>query len=143
MEKRIGIFRSLNIYVPKDERFSDLKMADVYAYGLKLVSQGLLPGFESVMDKISDEIVGTLEHVLQRKFESISSNKFNEFSSFEEVLKLYEGGLPVPKSNFLESVREKIPSEFFRELWRSDGEHMSKFPVPQVIQSTLKSSNHF
>ncbi|GJQ90120.1 probable linoleate 9S-lipoxygenase 5 [Tanacetum coccineum] len=134
MESRISILQSLNIYVPKDERFSDLKMADVYAYGIKLVSQGLLPGFESIVDKISDEVVGTLENVLQHKFESISSNNFNEFSSFEDVLKLYQGGITIPKSSFLESVREKIPSEFFRELFRSDGEHLSKFPVPQVIK---------
>ncbi|KAI3755016.1 hypothetical protein L1987_54809 [Smallanthus sonchifolius] len=134
MESRIGILHSLNIYVPRDERFSDLKMADVYAYGLKLVSQGLLPGFESVVDKLSDEIVGTLENFINHKFEAISSNKFNEFSSFEDVLKLYEGGLKIPKFNFLESLREKIPSEFLRELFRSDGEHLSKFPVPQVIQ---------
>ncbi|KAD4179600.1 hypothetical protein E3N88_28191 [Mikania micrantha] len=134
MESRIGILQSLKIYVPRDERFSELKMEDVYAYGIKLVSQGLLPGFKSVMDKISDEIVGTLEHILHHKFESISSNKFNEFSSFKEVLNLYEGGLAIPKLSFLESVREKIPSEFIRELLRSDGEHLSKFPVPQVIK---------
>ncbi|KAK9076990.1 hypothetical protein SSX86_005325 [Deinandra increscens subsp. villosa] len=134
MESRIGIFESLNIYVPKDERFSDLKMKDVYAYGVKLVSQGLLPGFESLIDKIKDLAVGTLENVLKHKFESMSSNTFNEFSSFEEVLKLYQGGLTIPKSSFLEGIREKIPFEFFRELWRSDGEHLLKFPVPQVIK---------
>ncbi|KAI3519254.1 hypothetical protein L1887_08282 [Cichorium endivia] len=66
-----------------------------------------------------------------------TSSKFNEFSSFEEVLKLYKGGLPVRKSDFLESIREKIPFEFSRELFRSDGEHLSKFPVPQVTQGTL------
>ncbi|KAI3524875.1 hypothetical protein L1887_03543 [Cichorium endivia] len=38
-----------------------------------------------------------------------TSNKFNEFSSFEEVPKLY------------------------KELFRSDGKHLSEFPVPQVI----------
>ncbi|KAL8222834.1 hypothetical protein R6Q57_020233 [Mikania cordata] len=134
MESRIGILQSLKIYVPRDERFSELKMEDVYAYGIKLVSQGLLPGFKSVMDKISDEIVGALEYILHHKFESISSNKFNEFSSFKEVLNLYEGSLTIPKVSFLESVREKIPSEFIRELLRSDGEHLSKFPVPQVIK---------
>ncbi|PWA87480.1 lipoxygenase [Artemisia annua] len=134
MESRISILQSLNIYVPKDERFSDLKMADVYAYGIKLVSQGLLPGLESIGDKISDEVVLTLERVLHHKFESISSNNFNEFSSFEDVLKLYKGGLTIPKFSFLESVREKIPSEFFKELFRSDGEQLSKFPVPQVIK---------
>lgn len=133
-ESRIPILQSLNIYVPRDERFSDLKMGDVYAYGIKLVSQGLLPGFEAVLDKISDEIVGTLENILHHKFESISSNKFNEFQCFEDVLKLYKGGVTMPKSDFLESIREKIPFEFFRELFRSDGEHLSKFPVPQIIE---------
>lgn len=134
MESRISILNSLEIYVPKDERFSQLKMEDVYAYGIKLVNQGLLPGFKSVIDKISDEVVGTLENVLHHKFESISSNKFNEFSSFEEVLQLYNGVLKIPNSNFLESIREKIPNEFFRELLRSDGEPFSKFPLPQVIE---------
>ncbi|KAF5813640.1 putative linoleate 13S-lipoxygenase [Helianthus annuus] len=133
-ETRIGILHSLQIYVPKDERFSEVKMADVYAYGLKLVSQGLLPGFESVWDKISDEIVGGIEKISNHKFESVSSNKFNEFSSFQDVLNIYQGGLPVPKSSVLESLREKIPSEFIRELLRSDGEHLSKFPLPQVIK---------
>ncbi|KAI7746477.1 hypothetical protein M8C21_003293 [Ambrosia artemisiifolia] len=146
MESRIGILHSLEIYVPKDERFSDLKMADVYAYGLKLVSQGLLPGFESVWDKISDEIVSGLEHILNHKFEGVSSNKFNEFSSFKDVLNLYEGGLPVPKSNVLEGLRAKIPSEFIRELLRSDGEHLSKFPLPKVIEvdrSAWRSDEEF
>ncbi|KAL4580580.1 hypothetical protein LXL04_016780 [Taraxacum kok-saghyz] len=133
-ESRVPILQSLTIYVPRDERFSNLKMGDVYAYGIKLVSQGLLPGFEAIFDKISDEIVGTLENILQTKFENVSSNNFNEFSSFDDVLKLYKGGLPLPKSDFLESLREKIPFEFLRELLRSDGEQLSKFPTPQVIQ---------
>ncbi|XP_024963319.1 probable linoleate 9S-lipoxygenase 5 [Cynara cardunculus var. scolymus] len=134
-ESRIPILKSLTIYVPRDERFSQLKTSDVYAYGIKLVSQGLLPGFGAVFDKVSDEIVGTFEHLLKHKFEAVSSNNFNEFSSFEDVLKLYKGALKIPKSNLLESVREKIPLEFFRELLRSDGEPLAKFPTPQVIEA--------
>ncbi|KAL4580582.1 hypothetical protein LXL04_016782 [Taraxacum kok-saghyz] len=133
-ESRVPIVKFLTIYVPKDERFSKLKMGSVYAYGAKLLSQGLLPGFEAIFDKISDKIVGTLENILQTKFANVSSNTFNEFSSFDDVLKLYKGGLPLPKSDFLESLREKIPFEFLRELLRSDGEQLLKFPTPQVIQ---------
>ncbi|XP_071733645.1 probable linoleate 9S-lipoxygenase 5 [Rutidosis leptorrhynchoides] len=134
MESRISILNSLNIYVPRDERFSEVKMKDVYAYGFKLLNQGLLPGFKSVLDKISDEIIGTLENALQHKFKTISSNKFNEFSSFEEVLNLYRGGITIPKSDFLEGIRERIPNEFIREFFRSDTDHLAKFPIPQVIK---------
>lgn len=104
---------SLNIYVPRDERFGHLKLSDFLAYALKSIGQFLKPELEDVFDKTP-----------------------NEFDSFEDVLKLYEGGIELPDS-LLENIRENIPGEILKEIFRTDGEQLLKFPVPQVIKGTL------
>ncbi|KAB2620822.1 linoleate 9S-lipoxygenase 5 [Pyrus ussuriensis x Pyrus communis] len=55
------------------------------------------------------------------------------FGSLKDVLKLYEGGIELPKG-LLKSVRDNIPVETIKELFRTDGEKFLKFPVPQVIK---------
>lgn len=104
---------SLNIYVPRDERFGHLKMADFLAYGLKSVSQLLLPEFESIFDRTP-----------------------NEFDTFEDVLKIYQGGIKLPDGT-LENITESIPFEFLKQLLHSDGEGLFKYPMPKVIQGNL------
>lgn len=101
---------SLNIYAPRDERFGHLKLADFLAYALKSIGQFLKPEIEDLFNSTP-----------------------NEFDGFEDVLKLYEGGVEVPK-DLLENVRDHIPAEMLREIFRTDGERLLKFPLPQVIK---------
>ncbi|GKV42758.1 hypothetical protein SLEP1_g50132 [Rubroshorea leprosula] len=104
-------FLSLNIYVPRDEKFSPVKFSDVLGYVVKSLFQVLLPEVRSLFNK----------------------NK-NEFESIEDVLKLYKGCIPLPNNDTLKKVRECIPWELIKELVRNDGERLLKFPVPAVIQ---------
>ncbi|KAF5199345.1 Lipoxygenase [Thalictrum thalictroides] len=107
-ERRLFLL-SLDIYVPRDERFGHLKMSDFLAYGLKSVSQVLLAEVTAVFDTTP-----------------------NEFDTFQDVFDLYEGGIPLPKGA-LKRIRDDVPLEMVKELFRSDGERPAKFPMPQVI----------
>ncbi|KAA8545127.1 hypothetical protein F0562_019984 [Nyssa sinensis] len=110
-ESRLPLLKSLNIYVPRDERFSHLKMSDLVAYGLKSIFQFLLPEFRAQFDKTP-----------------------SEFDSLEDILDLYEGGIKLPDFPFLNNIRKEIPLETVKELLRTDGERPLKFPMPQVIK---------
>ncbi|KAK4852795.1 hypothetical protein QYF36_027138 [Acer negundo] len=109
-ESRLPITSSLNIYVPRDERFGHLKMSDFLAYALKSIAQFIKPALES-----------------------IDSTPL-EFDTFDDVLKLYEGGLDLPDSDLLNDIRKNIPLEMLKEIFRTDGEKLFEFPMPQVIK---------
>lgn len=109
-ESPLPLIESLFIYVPRDERFGHLKMSDLIAYALKSISQILKP----------DELDALLH--TQKGFDSL-----------EDVLKLYEGGVELP-DGLLKFVRSTTPAETVKELFRTDGERVLKFPVPQVIK---------
>ena len=102
---------SLNIYVPRDERFGHLKLADFLAYALKSVAQFIKPELEALRDSTP-----------------------NEFDSFADVLDLYEGGFKLPEGPLLENLKKNIPVEMLKEIIRTDGEGLFRFPKPQVIQ---------
>ncbi|PSS10133.1 Linoleate 9S-lipoxygenase [Actinidia chinensis var. chinensis] len=110
-ESRLPLLMSLNIYVPRDERFGHLKLSDFLAYALKSIVQFLIPEFEALCDSTP-----------------------NEFDSFDDTLKLYEGGFKLPEGPLLDRIRENIPLEMLKELIRTDGEGYTKFPMPQVIK---------
>nr|WCQ76779.1 LOX3 [Salvia miltiorrhiza] len=103
---------SLNTYVPSDERFSQVKFSDFIGYALKSLGQVIVPEIKALFDKT-----------------------INEFDTFEDVLRLYEGGVRVPDDGHsLSKLRKCVPWELIRELLRSDGERFLKFPVPDVIK---------
>lgn len=110
----MSIVNSLNIYVPRDERFGHLKMSDFLAFALKSIAQVIKPALESL------------------------DSSPNEFDSFDDVLKLYKGGIDLP-DNLLDGIRKNIPFEILKEIFRSDGEDLLEFPMPQVI----KGIGHF
>ncbi|CAL5330237.1 unnamed protein product [Camellia sinensis] len=110
-ESRLALLMSLNIYVPRDERFGHLKMSDFLAYALKSVVQFLVPEIEALCDKTP-----------------------NEFDSFQDILKIYEGGIKLPEGPLLDKIKENIPLEMLKELVWTDGEGYLKFPMPQVIK---------
>ncbi|XP_047315788.1 probable linoleate 9S-lipoxygenase 5 [Impatiens glandulifera] len=111
IEGRLPLLSSLNIYVPRDERFGHLKMSDFLAYALKALGQFLLPEFEALCDKTP-----------------------NEFDTIQDTLELYEGGFKLPEGKLLDDIHKYIPFEMLKELLRTDGEGTFKFPTPQVIQ---------
>ncbi|CAI9102211.1 OLC1v1000443C1 [Oldenlandia corymbosa var. corymbosa] len=105
-ESRLPLLLSLNIYVPRDERFGHLKMSDFLAYGLKSISQLILPE-------------------IQAQFDSTP----NEFDSFEDMMKIYEGGIKLPQQ-----ITDNISSDFLKALLPTDGERLFKYPKPMVIK---------
>ncbi|KAM7481472.1 hypothetical protein LguiB_006055 [Lonicera macranthoides] len=110
-ESRLPLLMSLNIYVPRDERFGHLKLSDFLANALKSIVQFLLPEFEALCDQTPDE-----------------------FDTFQDVLNLYEGGIKLPDGPLLDKIRENIPLEMLKQLVQTDGEGLAKFPMPQVIK---------
>ena len=49
-------------------------------------------------------------------------------------LKLYYGGVKLPSGPLLDNIIKNIPLEMLKEIFRTDGEQLLKFPEPQVIQ---------
>ncbi|KAL5566068.1 hypothetical protein UlMin_029232 [Ulmus minor] len=109
-ESRLGIVDSINVYVPRDEKFGHLKMSDFVAYGLKALTQFVTPA-------------------LRMKFDSTPG----EFDTFQDVLQMYEGGIPMPKS-ILDNISNNVPTPLLKEMFRTDGEQFLKFPVPHVLK---------
>ncbi|XP_059302515.1 linoleate 9S-lipoxygenase 6 [Lycium ferocissimum] len=112
-ESRIPLILSLDIYVPRDERFGHLKLADFLTYALKSIVQFILPELHALFD-------GTP----------------NEFDSFEDVLRMYEGGIKLPQGPLFKSLTNAIPLEMIKELLRTDGEGILRFPTPLVIKDS-------
>ncbi|PHT63176.1 putative linoleate 9S-lipoxygenase 5 [Capsicum annuum] len=110
-ESRIPLALSLDIYVPRDEQFGHVKMSDFLAFSLKSITQLPYPAFKALYD-----------------------NTPNEFDSFDDVHKLYEGGIKLPQGPLLKAITDGIPLEILKEVFHSDGEGLFKFPTPQVIQ---------
>ncbi|XP_049351536.1 probable linoleate 9S-lipoxygenase 5 isoform X2 [Solanum verrucosum] len=110
-ESRIPLLMSLDIYVPRDERFGHVKMSDFLTFALKSISQLLLPEFKALFDSTP-----------------------NEFDSFADVLKIYEGGIKLPQGPSFKAIVDAIPLEILRQLLSTDGEGLLKYPTPQVIQ---------
>ena len=109
-ESRMSLLTSINVYVPRDERFGHLRMSDFIAYGLKALGQVIKPALCSKFDETP-----------------------GEFDSFQDVLDIYEGGLEMP-SGLIQEIRENIPSQILKEMFRTDGERVLKFPTPHVIK---------
>ncbi|XP_031499214.1 probable linoleate 9S-lipoxygenase 5 [Nymphaea colorata] len=110
-ESRLSVLNCLDIYVPRDERFGQRKMSDFLASASKSIVQILVPESKALFDKTPDE-----------------------FDTFQDVFNLYEGGIKLPDSPALNKVKDMIPLEMIKELVRSDGEQLLKFPMPRVIK---------
>lgn len=101
-----------SIYVPRDESIYGKKKSEIFAYQLKSIAQ-------------------SLQHKL-----GVFVNRYpKEFGSFKDVLKLYNGGFTLP-THFLSTVGSFVKEPFLKELLRTDGEQLLKFPLPQLIQGT-------
>nr|AEO13837.1 lipoxygenase [Gladiolus hybrid cultivar] len=103
-----------DVYVPRDEKFGHLKQADFLGLTLKSLAQSVIPIIRSLLK-------GTP----------------NEYDSIEDVLKLFEGGLPVPMTPPINNkVRNDVPFEMLRSIFVTDqaGRSFLKFPLPDNIK---------
>ncbi|KAK8949453.1 putative linoleate 9S-lipoxygenase 5 [Platanthera zijinensis] len=112
-ESRLGRLE-LESYVPRDERFGHIKMSDFVGQGIKTVAKDLLPIFQAVVNFT-----------------------MKEFASFKDVLKLYEGGLPLPDFPLLRKFFQALPFTVLKSVLISsrDQQSLLKLPIPQVIQN--------
>ncbi|KAG8097882.1 hypothetical protein GUJ93_ZPchr0013g34242 [Zizania palustris] len=110
-ESRLPLL-DLNIYVPRDERFGHLKMADFLGFSLKTIIEGVLPTIRTYVDTTP-----------------------GEFDSFEDIMKLYEGGLKVTDESALAELKKKIPFDLIKSLLPVAGDHVLKMPLPHVIRN--------
>jgi len=101
------------LYVPRDENFGHLKSSDSLIYGLKSLSQNVIPLLKSAIFDLR-----------------VTSS---EFDSFDDVRSLYEGGLKLP-TNILSQIS---PLPALKEIFRTDGENVLQFPPPHVIRGTF------
>jgi len=110
-ESRLPLL-GLDIYVPRDERFGHLKMSDFLGYSLKSLALSFIPTIHAILDESP-----------------------NEFDSFEDVMRLYEGGLPIPKIPLLDFIHENDPFKFIKAIFSpSDGQQLLKFPLPEILK---------
>lgn len=100
---------SFGIYVPRDEKFAPLKMTDFVSIALKVIIQLLVP-----------------------ELESLGNISLNDFNSFEEILKIYGGGINLPDDLLLRSSTEML-----KEFIQIAGQEFLKYPMPQVIKGTF------
>ncbi|KVI01726.1 Lipase/lipooxygenase, PLAT/LH2 [Cynara cardunculus var. scolymus] len=106
-ESRLPLLQSLSVYVPKDEQFGHLKLSGFLGYGLKSIGQFLVSEGEALTD--------TTTH--------------DEFDTFQDVLKTYEGGLKLPQGKLLDQIQENIPFEILKALSQSDVRpYLQEFP---------------
>ncbi|XP_047315351.1 probable linoleate 9S-lipoxygenase 5 isoform X2 [Impatiens glandulifera] len=108
---------SLSIYIPSDERFSNIKMSDFLAYAAKSIAQVTRQEIKAVFDKT-----------------------INEFDSFNDILDIYSKKDHDPKSLSKVSNKQIQICQILKELKRSDGEHFSTFPWPDVVKGEDKSA---
>ncbi|RDX79827.1 Linoleate 9S-lipoxygenase 1 [Mucuna pruriens] len=93
-------------YIPRDENFGHLKSSDFLTYGIKSLAQNVLPKFQSALG-------------------------FNaEFDTFDDVRGFFEGGLHLPT----DIISQLSPIPVIKEIFRTDGEQVLKFPPPHVIK---------
>ncbi|XP_020277193.1 linoleate 9S-lipoxygenase 6-like [Asparagus officinalis] len=108
----ITFYCSLDIYVPRDERFGHLKMSDFLGYSIKSLANSFIPVVKSIFN-------GTP----------------NEFDSFEEVHRLFRGGLPIPSVPLIDTIKDNIPFEMIKAVVSTqNGQSFMKYPIPQLIQ---------
>ncbi|CAJ1950897.1 unnamed protein product [Sphenostylis stenocarpa] len=98
------------VYVPRDENFGHLKSSDFLTYGIKSLSQNVLPLLKSAIFDLR-----------------VTSS---EFDSFDDVRSLFEGGIKLP-TDILSQIS---PLPILKEIFRTDGENVLQFPPPHVIR---------
>ncbi|KAL5210567.1 hypothetical protein ABZP36_006190 [Zizania latifolia] len=113
-ESRLSLVE--NNYVPRDERFGHLKMADFLGYSIKALFDGIVPAIRTYVDLSP-----------------------GEFDSFEDILKLYEGGIKLPSIPALEELRKNFPLPLIKNLLPVGGDYLLKLSTPRIIKDNKKA----
>ncbi|TVU36211.1 hypothetical protein EJB05_18135 [Eragrostis curvula] len=103
-----------DVYVPRDERFGHVKQSDFLGYSIKALVDAILPAIQTYVDLSP-----------------------GEFDSFEDILKLYEGGIKLPNIPALEDLRKRFPLQLVKDLIPSfggSGDVLLKLPMPKIIK---------
>ncbi|KAK3146378.1 hypothetical protein QOZ80_3BG0265360 [Eleusine coracana subsp. coracana] len=109
-ESRLSLVQQ--IYIPRDERFGHLKMADFLGYSIKALAKGIVPAVRTYVDTTP-----------------------GEFDSFDDIMRnLYEGGIKLPKIQALEDMRKLFPLQLIKDLIPDGGDYLLKLPMPQIIK---------
>jgi linoleate 9S-lipoxygenase len=98
-------------YVPRDECFNHVKKADFTSYLLKAISAGILP-------------------LARELFDTAVSR---EFDDFEDMYKLYEGGIKIPDVPVMDLMFKVFPP--LKSICPSGGSYLLKMPMPEVIKN--------
>jgi linoleate 9S-lipoxygenase len=99
-------------YVPRDERFRHVKMSDFLGYLFKSISAGILP-------------------ILRQQFDSASPH---EFDNFDDIYKLYEGGLKMPQVPIVDELFSQFPLSLIKGIMPAGGDFFMKMPMPKIIK---------
>ncbi|KAL5218393.1 hypothetical protein ABZP36_019077 [Zizania latifolia] len=108
-ESRLSLLEQ--IYVPRDERFGHLKMADFLGYSIRAIAEGIVPAIRTYVDLTP-----------------------GEFDSFQDILNLYEGCLKLPNIPALKEIRKRFPLQLIKSLLPTGGDYILKLPIPQIIK---------
>uniref|UniRef100_J3LRW3 Lipoxygenase n=1 Tax=Oryza brachyantha TaxID=4533 RepID=J3LRW3_ORYBR len=99
------------IYVPRDERFGHLKMADFLGYSIRAIAEGVVPAIRTYVDTTP-----------------------GEFDSFQDIVNLYEGCLRLPDVPALQELRKRFPLQLIKDLLPASGDYILKLPMPHIIK---------
>ncbi|CAD6266679.1 unnamed protein product [Miscanthus lutarioriparius] len=103
-----------DIYVPRDERFGDIKKSDFYVYAIKALVNAVVPAIKVLCEGV-------------------------EFDSFKDITRLYEGGIQLPKIPALEELRKKFQFQLAKGVLPVGGDYLLKHPMPQLIKEDKTS----
>ena len=107
-----------DFYVPRDERFGHLKQGDFRENLIKALIKALIPVFHAIFDPVNQTPL--------------------EFDSFGDILRMFEGGLPVPDVPLIDEVTDNIPFKLLKDIvgTSKNGKRLIKYSKPHVIQGS-------
>ncbi|CAN1194226.1 Linoleate 9S-lipoxygenase 1 [Linum perenne] len=113
VESRLPLLKSLEIYVPRDEKFGPQKLSDFLFTRLKSIIQLVKPELEDLFSKNP-----------------------REFDSFEDALKIYGRGIKLHEDPALDCLWKNVPSDIINRIFHTDGELILKYPLPEVLKES-------
>ncbi|CAN0885555.1 Probable linoleate 9S-lipoxygenase 5 [Linum grandiflorum] len=112
-ESRLPLLKSLEIYVPRDEKFGPLKLSDFLVTGLKSIIQLVKPELEDLFSKNP-----------------------GEFDSFEDALKIYDGGVKLLEDPALVNLWKNVPLDIIKRIFHTNEELLLKYPLPEILKES-------
>ncbi|CAO2836686.1 unnamed protein product [Amaranthus hypochondriacus] len=109
-ETRLPIFKAKEFYVPRDEKFGDIKLSDFLGDTVKSISQGVVGVMDALFDKTP-----------------------KEFDTFQDVLDMFDEGNRHPNTPLLRKLNEH-GLEFLNAVVRTNGALIWKYPMPDIIK---------